>query len=71
MTFITFILVASMSQNAFAQSTKKERNLITAGNELYDNGRYKAALIKYQEALKENPNSAVAKYNLGLSQIMI
>ncbi len=53
------------------ESNRKERNAITAGNKLYNDGRYRAAMLKYQEALKMNPNSAVARYNLGLSQIRL
>ena len=53
------------------ESTKKERNAITAGNKLYNDGRYRAAIGKYEEALRENPNSAVGRYNLGLTQIRV
>ena len=45
------------------ESTRKERNYITEGNKLYNDGRYRAAIQKYQEALKINPTSAVARYN--------
>lgn len=63
----------SPSAQAFAagESTKQERNAITEGNKLYNRGRYRAAMQKYEEALRENGNSAVARYNLGLSQIRI
>lgn len=59
--------------NTYAQSesTRKERNYITEGNKLYNDGRYRAAYLKYQQALKENPSSVVARYNLGLSQIRL
>lgn len=56
---------------ASGESTKRERNAITDGNKLYNEGRYRAAIKKYEEALKENPNSAVGRYNLGLSQIRL
>ncbi len=59
------------SSYAAGESTKRERNAITEGNKLYNNGRYRAAMKKYEEALKENPNSAVGRYNLGLSQIRL
>lgn len=52
-------------------STKKERNLITKGNNLYNDGKYREALKIYEEALNENPASVVGKYNLGLSEIRI
>ncbi|MDE5881361.1 MAG: tetratricopeptide repeat protein [Muribaculaceae bacterium] len=75
---ILIFLMALMSVIAFPEksyadneSTKRERNAITEGNKLYKEGRYRAALRKYEEALKENPNSAVGRYNLGLSQIRL
>ncbi len=60
-----------MGAYASGESTKRERNAITDGNKLYNEGRYRAAIKKYEEALKENPNSAVGRYNLGLSQIRL
>lgn len=62
--------VGSISAQS-AESNRKERNYITEGNKLYNDGRYRAAYLKYQQALKENPSSAVARYNLGLSQIRL
>lgn len=53
------------------ESNRKERNFIKEGNKLYYEGRYRAAYQKYQDALKENPNSASARYNLGLSQLRL
>ncbi|MBD5356661.1 MAG: tetratricopeptide repeat protein [Bacteroides sp.] len=53
------------------ESNRKERNFIKEGNKLYNEGRYRAAYQQYIEALKENPNSAAARYNLGLSQIRL
>lgn len=68
-----FALSFSMPQ-AFAEkveSNRKERNFISEGNKLYNDGRYRAAYQKYQQALKANPNSAAGRYNLGLSQIRL
>lgn len=53
------------------ESNRKERKAISEGNEYYNQGHYRAALQKYQEALTFNPNSAVGHYNLGLSQIRL
>ncbi|MDE6399689.1 MAG: tetratricopeptide repeat protein, partial [Muribaculaceae bacterium] len=53
------------------ESNRKERRCISEGNSLYNDGRYRAAMAKYQEALKMNPNSAAGRYNLGLSQIRL
>lgn len=57
------------SLNVYADSTRKERRLITKGNALYNEKKYVEAASVYQEALKENSNSAEATYNLALSQI--
>lgn len=74
--FLIIALVACalfnpQESSAQSESTRKERNNIKEGNSLYNNGKYRAAYIKYQQALKENPSSAVARYNLGLSQIRL
>ncbi|MDE6298323.1 MAG: tetratricopeptide repeat protein, partial [Muribaculaceae bacterium] len=71
---MAFVVLLSASSACYAQdsgSNRKERNYITEGNKLYNDGRYRAALNKYQEALRENPSSAVARYNLGLAQIRL
>ncbi|MDE6144253.1 MAG: tetratricopeptide repeat protein, partial [Muribaculaceae bacterium] len=57
--------------SAQTESNRKERRCISEGNSLYNDGRYRAAMAKYQEALKMNPNSAAGRYNLGLSQIRL
>lgn len=74
--FFFALIIFTGNETLFAQnntpvSTKKERNNITKGNKLYEEGKYKEALKRYQEALNENPSSIVAKYNLGLSEIRI
>lgn len=61
----------NMRKNGEVVSTKKERNHITKGNKLYEEGKFKDARKQYQEALEENPSSIVGKYNLGLTEIMI
>lgn len=50
-------------------SSRTDRRLITEGNRLYKEGKFSNAAKKYEEALRINPSSPVAKYNLGLSQI--
>ncbi len=50
-------------------STRKERQFVTKGNKLYTERKFVEAASLYEEALKENPQSASARYNLGLSQI--
>lgn len=74
---IAFLLLMSwfvVTPVATAQqpsSTRNERNAITEGNKLYNSGKYRAAMQKYQEALRENPSSVAGRYNLGLSQIRL
>lgn len=71
--FLLIIGVYYSAPEVYAQnsSTRKERNNINAGNKLYEKGDYLGAIKKYQDALKENPSSNVARFNLGLSQINI
>ncbi|MDE7441135.1 MAG: tetratricopeptide repeat protein [Muribaculaceae bacterium] len=66
--FLIVIALASAAA-ASAQSTREERRLITSGNKLYVERKFKDAAAKYQDALKVNGGSAVAKYNLGMAQI--
>lgn len=68
---ILTIFLAGGSIFASTESTKKERNNISAGNILYEEGKYSAALEKYKKALKENPSSLVARYNAGLCELKI
>ncbi len=71
LTLLSVAFVFAGNIYAQSESTRKERNYISEGNKLYNDGRYRAAYLKYQQALKENPSSAVARYNLGLSQIRL
>ena len=50
--------------NKPAESTKAERNFIVEGNEQYAQGNYTEAEAAYRKALTENPNSAMAQFNL-------
>lgn len=71
---VALFVLPCMSNEMSAQkveSNRKERNCITEGNKLYNDGRYRAAMQKYQEALRMNPSSAAGRYNLGLSQIRL
>ncbi len=64
-------MLAVLPAMAASESTRKERNFITAGNDLYGKSKYFEAQKEYEKALELNPNSAVARYNLGLSQIRL
>lgn len=52
-------------------SSKKERNLISSGNEEYKKGNYVNAMKSYREALKMNPFSQEASFNLASTLVNI
>lgn len=66
--FLSFLCLA-VQFSPVAASTRKERRLINKGNDAYKERNFSEAQNIYQEALQENPSSAEARYNLGLSQI--
>ncbi len=49
------------------QSVKgqQENTAIRKGNKLYKEGQYDKALTEYQQAVQQNPNNQVVKYNIG------
>lgn len=51
------------------KSTRSERRAISSGNDKYMDADYAGAAKEYQRALTENPSSAEAAHNLGLTQI--
>jgi len=61
-TAIHFLVFANF---AIAQS---ENEFIKQGNAEYQKGNYSAAANKYKEAIKENPKSGIAYYNLANAQ---
>lgn len=68
-TIILFLVSVLMPQSIAAKSTRAERRAIKAGNELVKEGKLAEAIRKYQEALTDNDESIVARFNLGLTQI--
>lgn len=48
-------------------STEKQAALIKEGVALHDQGNYDAAIAKYEEVLKENPNNVEALYEMSFS----
>lgn len=64
---LAFPVIASAQSSP--KSTRAERRLVMKGNKLYEEKKFREAAARYQEALKENPGSASAAYNLGLSQL--
>ena len=67
---LSMIVVPSVGANNSA-SSKKERNLISQGNEQYADGNYKASMEFYRKALEINPLSQVAEFNLASALINI
>lgn len=69
--YILFILLLS-PLSVFADnehSTKKERNFIREGNEMFEEKRYGDAEKLYQKALQENESSSIAKFNLATTYL--
>lgn len=57
------------SDTSAVASTKKERNFMKEGSELYRKQRYAEAEVSYNKALGENPDNQVAKFNLASTYI--
>ena len=58
------VLAAALLFAAFGASAQQERSFIRQGNALYKEGKYTESGAKYAEALKKNPSSAEAAFNL-------
>lgn len=68
--FILCAFAGSISASADSDtSTRRERNYIREGNDLYEQKRYADAEVSYRKAVEENPMSETALYNLALSLI--
>ena len=69
---LIFALSVVLPICAFCQqdySTKKERNYIREGNELFKEKRYAEAEAAFKKALQENGNSPIAKFNLATTYL--
>ena len=64
---ILILLFATLSIKAQSSSEK----LIREGVSLHDKGRYKEAISSYEEALKVNPSSMSAVYEMSLSYLKL
>lgn len=67
--FVVFISSLFPTQAHAEESVRKERVLIRKGNSLYNGKKYREAARLYEEALQANPESAVGRFNLGMSQL--
>ena len=61
--FICALMLIATPAWGADNSTKRERNLIRQGNELYGQGKYHEALENFEKALVLNPSSYYALYN--------
>lgn len=67
--FLILILALLTCLTSFGQATKRERNLIKQGNEYFNKKQYSKAEESYSRVLEINPNSQIAKYNLGSTML--
>ena len=70
-TIISLLSLAIAALPAYAESTRKERRLISEGNRLYKEGKFKEASKQYQMAVAVNPQSPEARSNLALSHLKL
>lgn len=61
--YILFVIFVSVSAHVWGQ--KEERINIRKGNKLFADSTFVEAETRYRLALDVNPNSAIARYNLG------
>lgn len=66
---LVILSAVGFASDANATSNRKERRVVNQGNELYKKGHFLEAGEKYQQALKLEPSSKEALYNLGLTYI--
>jgi len=66
-TIFTLFILSTLLLNAQPASDK----LIRRGVAMHDRGRYKDAISFYQQALKLNPSSMAATYEMALSYLML
>ncbi len=64
-----FVNCALCVNTASATTNRQERRIVSQGNELFKGGHFLEAGEKYKQALKLEPDSKEALYNLGLTYI--
>lgn len=64
-------LTAALPAYTKGQTTRTERKCILQGNDLYRQQKYGEAIKSYEAALKDNPSSAEASYNIGLAYLQL
>ena len=56
-------------ENKEVETNREERNLIREGNDLFEEGSFAKAEVKYRQAIAANPDSEIAQFNLAASLI--
>lgn len=64
--FLLLILIIAIISSYFALA-KESRDFIRKGNSFYKKEKFKDAEVQYRKALEVEPNSNIAKFNLGTS----
>ncbi len=67
--FLLLLIAIPTKSLADESTTKKERNFIKHGNELYEKKQYAEAAEEYRNALNENMTSEVATFNLAAALV--
>ncbi len=66
---MSLLVIGTESIPLLAESTRKERRLISEGNRLFKDSKFKEAARQYQMAVAVNPQSPEARFNLALAQL--
>ncbi|RSK45336.1 tetratricopeptide repeat protein [Hymenobacter rigui] len=62
---VALLLAASLSTQA--QTTASSQELVKQGVSLFDQGKYDEAVLRYKEALKQDPANTTARYELAMT----
>lgn len=64
---IALVLALSLSIQCASAQTATSQDLVKQGVSLHDQGKYDEAVLRYKEALKQDPANATARYELALT----
>ncbi len=59
------ILAAFLALGCETANAQSVRSLVNGGNEMYSDGKYADAEVRYRKALEKEEQSTIGKYNLG------
>jgi tetratricopeptide (TPR) repeat protein len=64
---LLFVFFIAFTSSLFAQNNNQASDLIKQGVELHNQGKYDAAIDKYNEVLKSDPENGYANYEIAFS----